>query len=64
MIKNIITPIQTWLLIQKRCVGCGTQLINAKNKKHKLKTIVTCKCRRIYILERNSTYRRARFNEL
>lgn len=63
MIKNIIAPIQTWLLSQGRCVGCGTPLIKGK-KRGNLKQIITCKCGRIYKLEEKGLYRRARLDEV
>ena len=30
MFKNVIAPVQAWLLSQGRCVGCGTQLPDGK----------------------------------
>ncbi len=64
MIKNFIAPIQTWLLTQKRCVGCGTPLNQAKNKKSNPRKMVVCRCGRIYIFENKGIYRRARFDEV
>jgi predicted nucleic acid-binding Zn-ribbon protein len=52
MFKNIISPVQAWLLSQGRCVGCGISI--QKGKKSKLsdkEEEVTCKkCGRVYIL--------------
>jgi hypothetical protein len=65
MFKNVIAPIQAWLMSQGKCVGCGTPLDIAKKKNHKYGEMVTCKCGRIYI--RNSktkSYRRALLNEI
>ncbi len=59
MFKNLIAPVQAWLLIQGKCVGCGTPLSKGKREGSK----VTCKCRRIYI-EENGKYRRARLDEV
>ncbi len=33
MFKNIISPVQAWLLYQARCVGCGTSLATGKKVK-------------------------------
>ncbi|MCS7092379.1 MAG: hypothetical protein NZM26_03450 [Patescibacteria group bacterium] len=61
MIKNVIYPIQAWLLSQGRCVGCGKLLTKAKIKSGKSsQKQVTCDCRRVYILDSKSQkYRRA-----
>lgn len=65
MIKNIIAPVQAWLLSQKRCVGCGTSLNLGKKQKKNNKTLVNCKCKRVYILDsKNNIYRRAKLNEI
>lgn len=67
MLKNIIAPIQAWLLANKQCVGCGTPLLKGKISKAKLKSQekVTCKCGRIFIHDKNSKkYRRALFEEV
>jgi len=63
MIKNLIAPIQAWLLSQGRCVGCGEDLSKGKKKEVRGKTTVTCRCGRIFILK-GSSYRRALFNEV
>lgn len=65
MIKNLIAPIQAWLLSQKRCVGCGTPLSKGKRKEVRGQTTVTCHCGRIFIHDKNKkTYRRALFDEI
>ena len=57
MFKNVISPIQAWLLSQGRCVGCGRELANGKK--------VTCQCGRIFIHDSKSNkYRRALLNEV
>jgi hypothetical protein len=57
MFKNVIAPIQSWLLSKGQCVGCGRAL--AKDKK------VTCKCGRIFIYDKTTkVYRRALFSEV
>ena len=66
MFKNIIAPIQAWLLSQGRCVGCGTPLKKGKWEKRKDGTSkVTCKCGRIFIYNpKTKKYRRALFEEV
>jgi predicted nucleic acid-binding Zn-ribbon protein len=65
MFKNLIAPIQAWLLSQKRCVGCGNDLSKGKVKEVRGKTTVTCKCGRIFIHDKaKNSYRRALFDEI
>jgi predicted nucleic acid-binding Zn-ribbon protein len=66
MFKNVIAPIQAWLLSQGRCVGCGTDLSEGKVKKTKVGEQVTCiKCGRIFIENpKTNTYRRALLKEV
>lgn len=65
MIKNLISPVQAWLLSQGRCVGCGTSLLKGIVKDVRGKTTVTCKCGRIFIHDKNKkVYRRALFDEI
>jgi len=65
MFKNVIAPIQAWLLSQGKCVGCGMPLEKGSKKKHKYGEIVTCKCGRIYIYnDKTKKYRRALLNEI
>ena len=65
MIKNLIAPIQAWLLSQKRCVGCGTALSKGVRKSVRGQTTVTCQCGRIFIYDdTKKTYRRALFDEI
>ncbi|HPT65738.1 MAG TPA: hypothetical protein PK257_00310 [Candidatus Woesebacteria bacterium] len=65
MIKNLISPIQAWLLSQGRCVGCGTSLSHGAKKDVRGKTTVTCRCGRIFIYDGvKGTYRRALFDEI
>jgi hypothetical protein len=59
MFKNLIAPVQAWLLSQGKCVGCGMTL----DKGEKKGDFLTCKCTRVYKNE-NGTYRRARFDEV
>ncbi len=65
MFRNIISPVQAWLLSQGRCVGCGTPLkpdskakvIDSKSKEVK---VICKKCGRIFLLNlETKKYRRA-----
>jgi len=66
MFKNVIAPVQAWLLSQARCVGCGTDLSEGKVTKHDNGEKIVCKkCGRIFIKEASSgKYRRALFEEV
>jgi hypothetical protein len=65
MFKNVIAPIQAWLLSQGKCVGCGMPLDKAEYKKYKAGQMVTCKCRRVYIRNtKTNAYRRALLSEI
>ena len=65
MFKNLIAPIQVWLLAQKRCVGCGMPLSKGSPKEIRRKMTVTCKCGRIFIHDQaTDKYRRALFDEV
>jgi len=66
MFKNIIAPVQAWLLSRGQCVGCGTPLskgksINIDGESEK----IACKCGRIFIHDKKTgKYRRALFEEV
>lgn len=66
MFKNIIAPVQAWLLSRGQCVGCGALLKKGKKAKAKEgKEKVTCKCGRIFIHDpKTNRYRRALFEEV
>ncbi len=67
MFKNLIAPVQAWLLSKGQCVGCGSSLKNGKTEKAKIKDHdkITCKCGRIFMFnQKNKTYRRALFEEV
>lgn len=65
MFKNVIAPIQAWLLSQRKCVGCGMPLDKAKHVPHKYGEKVSCKCGRIYIYSpKDKKYRRALLDEV
>jgi hypothetical protein len=62
MLKNIIGPMQAWLLSQGKCVGCGRLL--PKNSGTGL-VQVTCSCGRIYMYDPiGKKYRRATLDEI
>lgn len=66
MFKNVIAPVQAWLLSMNKCVGCGTLLEKGKRVVRKNKTEkVICKCGRIFIYNaKTKKYRRALFEEV
>ncbi len=65
MLKNVIAPVQAWLLSQNRCVGCGTPLVQGTKVQKKDHNIVTCKCKRVYIYDTaKKRYRRALLTEV
>ncbi len=66
MFKNVIAPIQAWLISQGRCVADGQPLAKAKREKRKDGTFkVTHSCGRIYIYNpKTKTYRRALIEEV
>lgn len=66
MFKNIIAPVQAWLLSKGQCVGCGSPLDGGtKGKSKKSDITVTCKCGRIFIYDANTNnYRRALIEEV
>jgi hypothetical protein len=66
MLKNVIAPIQAWLLSQGRCVADGKPLGNSKKEKRKDGTYkLTHNCGRIYIYNpKTKKYRRALLEEV
>jgi len=66
MLKNIIAPVQAWLLSRGQCVGCGAPLSKGKKEKIDKNTEkITCKCGRVFIYDKKSgKYRRALFEEV
>jgi hypothetical protein len=63
MLKNIIAPVQAWLLAQGKCVGCGKPLPKKSGENNMVK--VTCVCGRIYMYDvASNKYRRALFDEI
>jgi len=66
MLKNVIAPIQAWLLSQGRCVADGQPLEKSKKENNKNGTFkVTHECGRIYVFDpKAKTYRRALLEEV
>lgn len=66
MLKDVIAPIQAWLMSQGRCVGCGKPLKGSKTENHKGETKkVICDCGRIFIFNpKTKKYRRALLDEV
>lgn len=67
MLKNVIAPVQAWLLSRGQCVGCGTSLASGVKTKKTTSTykVVCRKCGRIFIHDKSSgKYRRALFSEV
>lgn len=66
MLKNVIAPIQAWLLSQGRCVADGKPLSEGKREKRRDGTYkVTHECGRIFIYDpKTKKYRRALFDEV
>lgn len=66
MFKNIIAPVQAWLLARGRCVACGMPLSRGKREKRTDGTEkVVCRCGRIFIFNpKTKRYRRAKFSEV
>jgi hypothetical protein len=62
MFKNVIAPMQAWLLSQGKCVGCGRSL---ETKQGSGMVRVDCSCGRIYMYDPAAKkYRRAIPNEI
>lgn len=66
MFKNMIAPVQAWLMSRGQCVGCAMPLKKGKRVDRKDGTEkVTCRCGRIFIYtKKNNKYRRALFDEV
>lgn len=68
MFKNVIAPMQAWLMSQGRCVADGKELSKMKKSKKKDGTYkVTCACGRIYVYDarkKRNQFRRALLEEV
>lgn len=63
--KNVIAPVQAWLMSQGRCVGCGKDLSSGKVSKGKALERIVCQCGRVFVKDvKNQKYRRAFLNEV
>ncbi len=65
MIKKIFAPVQAWILLQGKCVGCGKNLSTGKRYRKADNTDkIVCNCGRIFIFDkRNGKYKRAQQEE-
>lgn len=64
MFKNVISPIQAWLMSQGRCVGCGRDLSETGKNRKDGTVKVSCVCGRIFVFDpKTKTYRRALLEE-
>ncbi len=68
MFKNIIAPMQAWLLSQGKCVGCGRLLEKKEGLPAQAGTgriQVTCVCGRVYMYDMSGKkFRRATLDEI
>ena len=66
MIKRLLAPVQAWILLQGKCVGCGKNLaLGAKINVQDNTQRVICTCGRIFIFDkRKGRYHRALFSEV
>ena len=63
--STVIAPIQSWLMLQGRCVGCGKELSEASASKRKDgSSKITCECGRVFVKESSGKYRRALLEEV
>lgn len=66
MIKRVIAPVQAWILLQGKCVGCGRSLeVGRKFERGDNTQKVVCRCGRIFIFEkRTGRFHRATHKEV
>ena len=66
MLKNVVAPIQAWLMSQGRCVADGQPLSTGKREKRPDgKEKITHSCGRIFIYDpKTKKYRRALLEEV
>lgn len=65
--KLAVQPLQMWLLKNRRCVGCGKELLKVgKVQKKSAKTdFYKCECSRVYAYDKvKKSFRRALIKEL
>lgn len=62
MFKNMLAPVQAWLMSQGKCVGCSKQLPVAEGVEP---VRIACTCGRIYMYDPVAKkYRRALLHEI
>ncbi len=65
MFKNIISPMQAWLISQGKCVGCGKFLEKKTQPATQGLVQVTCDCGRVYMYDvQANKFRRAALDEV
>lgn len=66
MLKDMIAPVQAWLLSRGQCVGCGMKLELGKHQDRKDKLHqIHCKCGRVFLHDPSTrNYRRALMSEI
>lgn len=63
--RKLIEPMQMWLLMQGRCVACGRELQYQRRQGANGKTLVTCRCNRVFVKEDSLVgYRRATLEDI
>ncbi len=65
MIKKILAPVQAWILLWGKCVGCGKTLSSEKKfERPDNSQKIVCTCGRIFIFDkRKGKYKRASIEE-
>ena len=65
MIRKILAPVQAWILLQGKCVGCGRSLgLGYKVEREDNTQKVYCRCGRIFVFnKRTGKFRRATVEE-
>lgn len=65
MFRDIVIPLQAWLLSQGRCFNCGLELEKAKKeRKRNGFEKATCQCGRIFYYNKKTQKYRSNFNLL
>lgn len=55
MFRNIVLPMQAWLLVQKQCTSCGRSLEKSKKRRPKNGIVkVFCRCGQAFIYDKQT----------
>jgi hypothetical protein len=58
--KNVVQPIQDWLLSRGKCVTCGRDLLLQKRKRLNGHYLVSCACRKHFLYDpKNFSFEKA-----